>query len=53
MWSGKFMAGYGIKGYYVLMTGNKEVERVLIRETQESNICDEKKINHNMEIHRS
>ena len=32
---------------------NKEVERVLIRETQESNICDEKKINHNMEIHRS
>ena len=25
MWSGKLMAGYGIKGYHVLLTGAKKI----------------------------
>ena len=31
----------------------EEGERVLIRKTCESNFCDEKKLNNNMEINRS
>ena len=38
MWSGKFMAGYGIKGYYVLMTGANKITAYYAVETQEKEI---------------
>ena len=45
MWSVKSMAGYGIKGYYVIITGDKKILTYVTGETKEKEVAAIKLLN--------